>query len=98
MPSRSDTITSKAEPPAEVKFGFRPRPLTEQERDLVDTHRGVMVTLVEQDSFAEDLGLQVGDVIDSINRQPGELPGGHQARSSRSSSRAMRWRFTSARV
>jgi S1-C subfamily serine protease len=29
-----------------------------------------MVTLVEQDSFAEELGLQVGDVIDSINRQP----------------------------
>ena len=29
-----------------------------------------MVTLVEQDSFAEEIGLQVGDVIDSINRQP----------------------------
>ncbi len=65
-----DTITSKIEVPAEVKFGFRPRPLTEQERDLVETHRGVMVTLVEQDSFAEELDLQVGDVIDSINRQP----------------------------
>ena len=65
-----ETITSKAEPPAEVKFGFRPRPLTEQERDSVDTRRGVMVTLVEQDSFAEELTLQVGDVIDSINRQP----------------------------
>jgi len=65
-----DTITSKVEVPAEVKFGFRPRSLTEQERDLVDTHRGVMVTLVEQDSFADELGLQVGDVIDSINRQP----------------------------
>ncbi len=65
-----DTITSKVEPPADVKFGFRPRPLTEQERDSVQTHRGVMVTLVEQDSFAEDLSLQVGDVIDSINRHP----------------------------
>jgi serine protease Do len=65
-----ETITSKVEAPAEVKFGFRPRPLTEQERDLVDTRRGVMVTLVEQDTFAEELGLQVGDVIDSINRQP----------------------------
>jgi serine protease Do len=65
-----DTITSKAEPPAEVKFGFRPRPMTEQERDLVDSRRGVMVTLVEQDSFAEEIGIQNGDVIDSINRQP----------------------------
>jgi serine protease Do len=65
-----ETITSKIEAPAEVKFGFRPRPLTEQERDSVDTRRGVMVTLVEPDSFAEELSLQVGDVIDSINRQP----------------------------
>ena len=53
-----------------MKFGFRPRPLTEQERDSVDTRRGVMVTLVEQDSFAEEIGIQNGDVIDAINRQP----------------------------
>jgi serine protease Do len=65
-----ETITSKIEAPAEVKFGFRPRNLTEQERDSVDSRRGVMVTLVEADSFAEELSLQVGDVIDSINRQP----------------------------
>ena len=65
-----DAITSKIEPPAEVKFGFRPRPLTEQERESVDTRRGVMVTLVEQDSFAEEIGIQNGDVIDGINRQP----------------------------
>ena len=65
-----DAVTSKAESPAEVKFGFRPRALTEQERELVETHRGVMVTLVEQDSFAEELTLQAGDVIDAINRQP----------------------------
>nr|AUN37719.1 HtrA protease/chaperone protein [uncultured bacterium] len=65
-----ETITTKAEIPAEVKFGFRPRPLTEQERDSIDTRRGVMVTLVEQDSFAEDIGIQTGDVIDAINRQP----------------------------
>jgi serine protease Do len=65
-----ETITSKAESPAEVKFGFRPRPLTEQERDSVDNRRGVMVTLVEQDSFAEEIGIQNGDVIDAVNRQP----------------------------
>ena len=65
-----ETITSKNEAPAEVKFGFRPRPLTEQERDSVESRRGVMVTLVEQDSFAEEIGLQTGDVIDAINRQP----------------------------
>ena len=65
-----ETITSKVEIPTEVKFGFRPRPLTEQERDSVDARRGVMVTLVEQDSFAEEIGIQNGDVIDAINRQP----------------------------
>jgi serine protease Do len=65
-----ETITSKVEAPSEVKFGFRPRPLTEQEKDSVDSRHGVMVTLVEQDSFAEEIGIQTGDVIDSINRQP----------------------------
>jgi len=60
----------KVEPPAEVKFGFRPRPLTEQERDSVENRRGVMVTLVEADSFAEEIGIQNGDVIDAVNRQP----------------------------
>src|SRR4029077_11320433 len=28
-----DAVTSKTEVPAEIQFGFRPRPLTEQERD-----------------------------------------------------------------
>ncbi|MCU1337175.1 MAG: protease Do [Bryobacterales bacterium] len=65
-----ETITSKADSPAEVKFGFRPRALTEQERDSVDNRRGVMVTLVEADSFAEEIGIQNGDVIDAVNRQP----------------------------
>jgi serine protease Do len=65
-----EAITSKVEPPAEVKFGFRPRPLTEQERESVENRRGVMVTLVESDSFAEEIGIQSGDVIDSVNRQP----------------------------
>jgi len=65
-----ESITSKVEAPADVKFGFRPRPLTEQERDSVDTRRGVMVTLVESDSFAEEIGIQNGDVIDAVNRHP----------------------------
>jgi len=65
-----ESLTSKIEPAGDVKFGFRPRPLTEQEREGVDTRRGVMVTLVEQDSFAEEIGIQNGDVIDSVNRQP----------------------------
>ena len=69
-----ETVTSKAEAPGQVQFGFRPRPLTEQEKDSVDSsaghRRGVMVTLVQADSFAEEIGIQNGDVIDTINRQP----------------------------
>jgi len=65
-----EAITSKVEAPADVKFGFRPRPLTEQERESVENRRGVMVTLVESDSFAEEIGIQNGDVIDVVNRQP----------------------------
>jgi serine protease Do len=69
-----ETVTSKAEAPGSVQFGFRPRPLTEQEKDSVDSsaghRRGVMVTLVQADSFAEEIGIQNGDVIDTINRQP----------------------------
>ena len=69
-----ETVTSKSEAPGQVQFGFRPRPLTEQEKDTVDSsaghRRGVMVTLVQADSFAEEIGIQNGDVIDTINRQP----------------------------
>ena len=69
-----ETVTSKAEAPGQIQFGFRPRPLTEQEKDSVDSsaghRRGVMVTLVQSDSFAEEIGIQNGDVIDTINRQP----------------------------
>ena len=65
-----EAVTGKTDSPAEVKFGFRPRALTEQERENVEARRGVMVTLVEQDSFAEEIGIQSGDVIDAINRQP----------------------------
>ena len=68
-----ETVTTKAEAPGQVQFGFRPRPLTEQEKDSVDSsaghRRGVMVTLVQADSFAEEIGIQNGDVIDTINRQ-----------------------------
>jgi serine protease Do len=55
---------------ADVKFGIRPRSLTDQERGLVATRRGVVVTYVENGSFAQEAGLEENDIIDSINRQP----------------------------
>jgi serine protease Do len=67
----SESVTSKAEAPSgAVQFGFGPRSLTEQERDAVESHHGVMVVKVEADSFAEEVGLQEHDIIDSINRHP----------------------------
>jgi serine protease Do len=61
--------SSKAEP-TDVKFGIQVRALSEQERDQVPDKRGVKVARVEQDSFAEEIGVEENDVITSINRQP----------------------------
>jgi serine protease Do len=56
-----------------ARFGIGIRPLTVEQRkemDLDPTPGGVMVTAVEEGSFAEDIGLRTRDVIVSINRQP----------------------------
>ncbi|MEZ5402943.1 MAG: Do family serine endopeptidase [Bryobacteraceae bacterium] len=57
---------------AEVKFGFSGRAVSDAEREslkLADG-RGVMVTQVQEETFAEDIGLRPNDVIVSINREP----------------------------
>jgi serine protease Do len=53
-----------------VKFGFYPRVLTDEERNLVTDKHGVSVTRVEEDSFAADIGVMKDDIITAINRQP----------------------------
>jgi serine protease Do len=55
---------------ADVKFGVVLRPLGEQELGLSPEKRGVIVTRVEQDSFAEEIGMQERDIIMAINRTP----------------------------
>ncbi len=60
----------KSEAGNTVKFGFYPRALTEDERNLVADKRGVSVTRVEEDSFAADIGVIKDDIITAINRQP----------------------------
>lgn len=57
---------------AQAKFGFHYRGLSEDEKtDLPNEGKGgVRVTFVEQDSFADEIGLQEKDIIVSINRQP----------------------------
>ncbi len=56
----------------QAKFGISIRSLSEAEREPLPTESksGVLVTRVEQDSFADEIGLMEWDVIASINRQP----------------------------
>ena len=58
--------------PTTVKFGMQIQNLTEQQADRLGVKQkgGVQVMSVEPSSFADDIGLQAGDVIVSINRQP----------------------------
>jgi serine protease Do len=55
-----------------AKFGISVRSLSAQERDSLDfdAKSGVLVTEVDPNSFAEDVGLAPGDVVMEINRQP----------------------------
>lgn len=64
----------KGESASSVKFGIGVRALSEEERALTPNKQGVMVTRVEQDSFAEDIGMQERDIITSINRHPVNSP------------------------
>ncbi len=56
----------------QAKFGISIRALTEAEREDLPTEskRGLLVTRVEVDSFADEIGLMERDVIVSINRNP----------------------------
>ncbi|MBM3724917.1 MAG: Do family serine endopeptidase [Acidobacteria bacterium] len=64
---------TREESASQAKFGIAIRPLGDQERErfgLKDDIKGVLVTRVEEDSFADEIGLQDNDLIVSINRQP----------------------------
>jgi serine protease Do len=62
----------KAEEPHPYKFGIKLHALTDGERSSMglDAKGGLLVQSVDEDSFAEDIGLMEKDVILSINRQP----------------------------
>jgi len=62
----------KGEVASQAKFGIRIRTLSDPERanqGLQDKH-GVVVTSVDADSFAEEIGIEEKDIIVSINREP----------------------------
>jgi len=66
----SDESSEKAEP-SSAKFGIRIRPASEAERDSAGIEKGgVVVTTVDEGSFADDIGLEEKDIIVSINRIP----------------------------
>ncbi|MDZ4797107.1 MAG: PDZ domain-containing protein, partial [Bryobacteraceae bacterium] len=52
-----------------AKFGVRIRPTSESEREAAGVDKGVVVTTVDEGSFADDIGLQERDIIVSVNRQ-----------------------------
>jgi serine protease Do len=58
--------------PAPSKLGVNVRSLNQEqaERLGLSGNKGVIITEVKPDSFAEDIGLQPGDVVTQINRQP----------------------------
>jgi len=59
--------------PTSAKFGMQIQSLTAQQADRLGIQPqkgGVQVMAVEPGSFAEDIGLQAGDIIVAANRQP----------------------------
>jgi serine protease Do len=56
----------------QARFGITIRAASDAEREnasLTDEKRGVVITSVQEGSFAEEIGLQERDIIVSINRQ-----------------------------
>ncbi len=62
--------SGKSEQGSAVKFGISVRPASEDEKSLTPQKGGVTITRVEQDSFADDIGLMERDIIVAINRKP----------------------------
>jgi len=64
--------TDKPETTAQAKFGISIRPATDAEREGAEMgeKKGVVITQVQDGSFADEIGLYERDIIVSINRQP----------------------------
>ncbi len=66
----SKPLTPTAAVAGSVKFGFYPRVVSEEERELTPDKHGVTVTRVEPGTFAQEIGMAERDIIIAINRQP----------------------------
>jgi serine protease Do len=69
LPDPTKSITPTAAVAGSVKFGFYPRVVSEEERELTPDKHGVTVTRVEPNTFAQEIGMQEHDIIVAINRQ-----------------------------
>ncbi|HYP05237.1 MAG TPA: Do family serine endopeptidase [Bryobacteraceae bacterium] len=67
----SDTPSGKNEPKS-ARFGISLRPANETEKQHAElgNRSAVVVTGVQEGSFADEIGLQEKDIVVSINRQP----------------------------
>ena len=67
-----DQEQNKSEEGTQAKFGITIENLTSARRENLGIKQsgGVLISSVEQGSFAEDINLQKGDVLVEINRQP----------------------------
>jgi len=70
-PGRGRDIPSQGET-EEAKFGISIQNITPEvaSRLGIEANEGVLVTSVDNGSFAEEIGLQRGDVIQQLNHQP----------------------------
>jgi len=74
FPDRFGSGKSEEAGPAEgtqARFGITIENLTDARRDNmgIKQHGGVLISAVEPGSFAEDIGMQRGDVLVEVNRQ-----------------------------
>jgi serine protease Do len=70
LPEEAET-PDRPEAASNAKFGVRIRPTSQGEREAAGIPKGgVVVTTVDEGSFADDIGLQDKDIIVSINRHP----------------------------
>ncbi len=66
----SNTDEDKPEASKLVTFGIGVRALTDDERAMTTDKHGMVVTRVEPNSFASDIGMQEKDIITSVDRHP----------------------------
>jgi serine protease Do len=69
-PAETTKIAPTAAVAGSIKFGFYPRVVSEEERELTPDKHGVTVTRVEPGTFAQEIGMMEHDIIIAINRQP----------------------------